>query len=127
MGRSAVSIHPSEGNTTISDIIFMNPPHGVDELWQRYLKSLPADTPKPSQYDDVFSFGDSAEMADELSDLVVAGTKTATAATLWQCETDDEKVPEVGDISVVLGGDGKARCIIETVEVDVVPYDEVEL
>lgn len=100
----------------------------VDEFWQTFLDSLPdADRrDAPDRPDDVFGFGDSPGMADELGRLVVAGEKTATASALWNIEHGDDSMPAVGDLSVVLDGSGTTRCVIETVAVDVVPFDEVD-
>lgn len=98
----------------------------ADGLWQSYLDSLPSDVTKPPDYDDMFSFGDSAEMANRLANLVQEGTKTATASALWQIEAGEEKLPEVSDFSVVLDGNGRPCCVIKTMEVEVVPFDEVQ-
>jgi uncharacterized protein YhfF len=74
---------------------------------------------------DAFAFGDSAEMADELSALVLHGPKRATAGLLADY-TDDEPLPQVGGHSVVLGGDGQPVCVIRTTEVRVLPFAEVD-
>lgn len=73
-----------------------------------------------------WAFGDSPAMADELLDLVLAGTKTATASALWDYEAEDEPVPEPGDLSIILDGAGAPRAVIETVEVRVRPMKEVD-
>jgi uncharacterized protein YhfF len=52
-------------------------------LLQSYLQSLPADSSLHQQTGTTSSFGDSAEMADELGALVVAGIKSATCSALW--------------------------------------------
>lgn len=100
----------------------------LDEFWQSYLDSLPdADRrDAPDRPDDVFGFGDSPGMADELGRLVAAGEKTATASALWTIQYGDESMPAVGDRSVVLDGSGDPLCVIETVGVDVVPFEEVD-
>lgn len=73
-----------------------------------------------------WSFGATPEVADRLLDLVLAGTKTATASALWDYEAADERVPEVGDVSIVLDGAGRPRALIKTTAVAVVPFDEVD-
>lgn len=61
-----------------------------------------------------------------LLELVLASTKTATASLAWIYEHFvDEKFPEVGDLSVVLDGQGEARALIETSRIDSVPFSEV--
>ncbi|MHB9002656.1 MAG: ASCH domain-containing protein [Coriobacteriia bacterium] len=71
-------------------------------------------------------FGTGGEMADELVELVLAGTKRATAGALWSYEQEGELTPEIGDFSIVTDGSGVARCIIRTTRVAIVPFDEVD-
>lgn len=97
----------------------------IEAFWRSYLDELPeaADQDSP---DDVFAFGIDSTMADELGTLVATGEKTASSSAYWSCEHGDEKLPEVGDISIVLDGRNVPLCVIETVEVDVVPFEEVD-
>lgn len=82
-------------------------------------------TPLDSVPPPAWSFGANAAQADELLDLVLAGTKTATASALWDYEADDEPLPEQGALSIILDGAGRPRALIESTEVEVVPFDEV--
>ena len=61
---------------------------------------------------DSFSFGDSAELADELLELVLIGKKTATA---WAAAEGDKGVV-VGKRWIVKDGQGRSGAILETVE-----------
>ena len=72
-----------------------------------------------------WSFGDSAELADELIGLVLDGTKTATAAAQWEYEAADEPLPRKGDLSIVLDGAGGPRLLVRTTKVETVPFDQV--
>ena len=72
-----------------------------------------------------WSFGDTAEMADELADLVLAGRKTATASALWEWEAEDEDLPRPGDLAIVCDGAGRPRALVRTDDVQVVPFDAV--
>lgn len=83
-------------------------------------------TPLESVPPPAWSFGVGTDQADELLDLVLAGTKTATASALWEYETEDEPLPEPGALSIVLDGSGRPRVLIETTDVEVVPFDEVD-
>jgi uncharacterized protein YhfF len=58
--------------------------------------------------------------------LIVAGTKTATCSALWEYEAEGGSLPRVGGRCVVLDGNGEPLCIIETTEVEVRRYDEVD-
>lgn len=75
-------------------------------------------------YESVF-FGDSEEMANELAELVLQGTKRATAAALWVYEAEGQRLPQLGDLSIVTDWSGKPLCVIETQSVEVVPFREV--
>lgn len=72
-----------------------------------------------------WSFGRTPELADELLDLVLAGTKTATASALSEYG-DDEPLPEPGSLGIVLDGAGTPRVLIATTEVHVVPFEAVD-
>jgi uncharacterized protein YhfF len=72
-----------------------------------------------------WSFGDSAEMADELLALVLAGRKTATSSARWEWEADGEPLPQPGDLAIICDGKGDPRALVRTVAVDVVPFDQV--
>ena len=71
-------------------------------------------------------WGDSSRMADELGGLIADGTKTATCSAFWEYEAEGEPLPEVGVKTVVLDGNGDPLCIVETMEVEVRPYDRVD-
>ncbi len=65
-------------------------------------------------------------MADELGALVVQGTKTATASLVWEYEFDDERLPQEGDLSVILDGHNQPIALIETTEVRILPFNQVD-
>lgn len=71
-----------------------------------------------------WAFGATPELAQELLDLVLAGTKTATSSAQWDYE--DEELPERGNLSIILDGVGRPRVLIATTEVRVVPFDQVD-
>jgi uncharacterized protein YhfF len=98
----------------------------VEAFWQEYLNTLPADSPARSEGYDAESFGDSPEMADEIGALVASGTKTATCSALWEWEAEGEPLPEPDAKCIVLDGGGEPLCVIETTEVEVRPYNEVD-
>ena len=68
-----------------------------------------------------FSFGDSPALADELVALVLTGRKTATCTT-----PSDPNLSRPGDRWVVLDGAGRPTCVIETVEITMRRYDEID-
>lgn len=80
----------------------------------------------PARYADAvqFSFGDSPRLADELLGLVLAGKKTATCGALRDHEAG-EPMPKIGRRDVVLDGQGRPACVIETTGVEIVAFDSV--
>ena len=98
----------------------------IEAYWSSYLETLPADSPVRDERYLAEGWGDSPRMADELGALISPGTKTATCSALWEYEAEGEPLPEVGVKTVVLDGNGDPLCIVETTEVEVKPYDEVD-
>lgn len=71
-------------------------------------------------------FGDSAELADKLLALVLSGVKTATCSSVWEWESGGEEIPKVGTLSLILDGKDSPKCIIETTEISIRKYNEVD-
>jgi len=92
-------------------------------FWAEFQSTLGSDA--SARLYESFQFGDSESLADELADLVVAGTKRATAGLLWSHEADGKPLPRPGELSIVERGSGEPVCIIETVSVAVLPFAEV--
>ena len=72
-----------------------------------------------------FHFGDNEPLADELAALVVAGTKRATAGLLSSYEADGKPPPAPGALSIVERWSGEPVCVIETLSVAVLPFEQV--
>jgi uncharacterized protein YhfF len=71
-------------------------------------------------------FGDTVELADELIDLVLAGTKRATAGAVADYAAEGEALPAVGDLSIVTDGAMRPRALLETTDVRVGPLSSVD-
>jgi uncharacterized protein YhfF len=71
-----------------------------------------------------FGLGTDPAFATKLALLVRDGPKRATAGVLddW----GDEPLPQEGDHSVILDGEGRPVCIIRTTEVTVKPFGQVD-
>lgn len=72
-----------------------------------------------------WAFGDNPRLADELLDAVLAGRKTATSTALVEFG-EEEPVPQVGDLSILLDGEGHPRALIRTTSVVTIPFGEVD-
>lgn len=98
----------------------------VKKYWEQFLNSLPADSPYRTKTYVAEGWGDSPAMADELGTLIAQGIKTATCSALWEWEVEGNPVPQAGLLTIVLDGRGEPLCIVETVEVSVHKYNEVD-
>jgi uncharacterized protein YhfF len=95
-------------------------------FWKAFLESLSDKERFPEEMPEAWGFGDSPEMAEDLGRLVFARIKTATCSAVWEYEADNEPQPQVGDLGIVTDGQGDPLCIIETVEVTIRPYNQVD-
>ena len=75
---------------------------------------------------ETFTFGDSRALCDALLALVRAGQKTATCGALRDFAQGGEALPVAGRRDIVLDWDGCAALVIETVEVSVRRFCDVE-
>ena len=97
----------------------------VARFWQRFVATglVDASMAVPAI---VEPFGDSAELADELIQLVVHGPKRATASTLVEYELERLPRPQPGTISIATDGAGRARAVLRTTEVRIGPLSSVD-
>ena len=98
----------------------------IEAYWQGFLATLPPDSPIRDRTYTADVFGDTPELADELGALVVEGTKTATCSALWQYQAGDDPMPAAGDIWIVLDGRNEPLCIVETTEVAILSFEQVD-
>ena len=98
----------------------------VKAYWQKFLSTLPLDSPYHSKAYVAEGWGDNPAMADELGALILQQIKTATCSALWGWEAEGNPIPQKGLITIALDGHGEPLCIIETVEVTIRKYNEVD-
>lgn len=70
-------------------------------------------------------FCDNEQDADELAGLVLKGEKVATASLHCLYEIEGESLPKVGDLSVIENWKGNAVCIIKTIAINIIPFNQV--
>lgn len=73
-----------------------------------------------------FRFGDSSDLCQELLSLVRVGRKTATCGALRDFEVFAEPMPAKGRIDVALNWDGTPALAIETTEVCITRFCDVD-
>jgi uncharacterized protein YhfF len=98
-------------------------PAHLSDFWRAFATSTGgADA---GRFYEAFFFGDTEELANELAELVLQGTKRATAGSVWSFEAEGKRLPVPGDLSIVTSWAGEPLCIIETQAVEVLPFSEV--
>lgn len=98
----------------------------IKAYWQKFLSLLPPDSLYRSKSYVAEAWGDSPEMADELGELIARDIKTATCSALWGWEAEGKPIPQAGMVTIVLDGKGEPLCIVETKEVTVQKFSEVD-
>jgi len=92
-------------------------------MWAAYVAAHPehrAESP-PSE-----RFGDSAELADELLELVLHGPKRATAGAVADYQHAGESLPRIGEHWIVHDGSGAPQVVLRSIELRVGPLDSVD-
>ena len=89
-------------------------------LWGDYLDShieyAFADEPR------VTHLCDNEKDANECLALVLKGKKRATSHSLLGLQYRKERLPKIGDFTILTDWNGKAKCIVRTVAVRLKPY-----
>ncbi len=98
----------------------------IGNYWTEFLDGLPPDSPYHRKSYVAESLGDNPALADELGRLITKGIKTGTCSALWEWEAEGNPIPQPGLISIVLNGQNRPLCIIETTEVYVCRFNAVD-
>jgi uncharacterized protein YhfF len=101
----------------------MSVPAHLSAFWREFAKATGG--ADEERFYEAFFFGDSEDMATELAELVLQGTKRATAGALWSYEAEGQRLPQPGDLSIVTDWSGQPLCVIQTQSVEVVAFREV--
>jgi uncharacterized protein YhfF len=92
-------------------------------MWGLYLASIGQKPESTELTFDAWHFCDNEKDADELAELVLTGTKRATAACLW--ELGGGGLPARNDLDIVTYWSGHACCVIRTSDVEIKPFAAV--
>ncbi|WP_312453448.1 ASCH domain-containing protein [Pseudescherichia sp.] len=85
------------------------------------VKSLKAKYPQAQAW----AIGDSAELANELADLVVKGKKTASCGSLAAYQSENNP-PKVGSYHIILNGQQEPVCVIRITSLRLVRFCDVD-
>jgi uncharacterized protein YhfF len=77
-----------------------------------------------SRYFTPMSIGSTPSDADAGAAAILNGTKTATSSPFW--DYPDGSIPFVGALSILLDGQGRARAIVETERIEIMPFRLVD-
>ncbi len=84
-------------------------------LWRDYDARRRPPAP-PEEEPALEQFGDHLALADELIDLVLDGTKRATAGLVADFAHDRQALPRIGGHWIACDGRGVPRCVLRSVE-----------
>jgi len=98
----------------------------IKTFWKSYLSTLSDEDQKNALPYVVDSFADTPEAATKVGKLVRDGVKTTTSSLVWGLEHIGEPLPKVGEIELIVDGDGEPLCIIELTEVEIKPFNAVD-
>ncbi len=96
----------------------------VAAFWDEFLRAHPAVDPR--RLYEAFRFGSTQAMAEGLAQLVVEGIKTATSSLLWEYEAKGKRPVAPGDLCIVVNWAGQPVCVLETLEVRVLPFSAID-
>ena len=94
----------------------------IKTFWQEFCEISKMNPETPYQ---VWFFGNSSEMAQELAKLVISGKKIATASLVAVNELKPEIAPIIYGYSVVTDFEDNPICVIQTTEIRHLPFDTV--
>ena len=94
--------------------------------WQDFLRTQTVPATVNARFYESFYFSSTRDLANELAGLVLEGTKTATSTLLWEVEAENKPLVLPGFYSIVTDWDGRPVCIIETTEVRIKPFKDVD-
>jgi uncharacterized protein YhfF len=95
----------------------------IEQFWDAFLQE--AGLPASRTYLESFHFHFNEKWANELLRLVLIGQKQATSSSLWAYELSGERIPQVGDYSIVTDWEGNPRCVIQTTAITIIPFKEM--
>ncbi len=110
---------PVPGPTAPLDLL------AAERMWGDYVAAHPARASAGDEHP-VERFGDSAELADELIDLVLHGPKRATAGLVADFAADGQPLPRIGGHWIPCDGSGVPRAVLRTRELRIGPIDSVD-
>jgi uncharacterized protein YhfF len=104
----------------------MNQLSKIEIFSQDYLSTLSEEDQRKMPTYVVDQFADTPEAATRVGKLVRDRIKTTTSSLAWGLDHIGESLPKVGDISLIVDGNGEPLCMIELTEVEIKPFNAVD-
>lgn len=95
-----------------------------EEFWEKYLEDT-KQSPEEAAYSGELVFASSGITGIEQLSLVLAGKRTVSFSAFPAYEINREPVPVPGEVYIVENEEEEPSCIIELVDVKVIPFDEI--
>ena len=92
----------------------------TDKYWENFIEE------NPDYKDKAYEAWQFGEDPDTLAELVVQGTKTLTCSSLREYQVENEPLPEVGDVSIILDAADQSKCVIENTKVYTMKFSDVD-
>jgi len=95
----------------------------IEAFWTEFVEATGIDGPY-----EAWAFGDPSlpDLATKLALFVRDGPKRATAGLASEYEDENEPLPEIGDLSVILDGEGSPVCVIRTTAIETRRFGDVD-
>ena len=105
----------------LDNVLEKTPP--VRAAWSAFCRERGIDEATDYQ---AWYFGDTAELAHELVELVIHGPKRATAGLQWAIDVRPELAPIPNGYSVITEFDGTPRAVLRTTDIQTKPFAQVD-
>ncbi|EEY34956.1 ASCH domain protein [Pseudoleptotrichia goodfellowii F0264] len=98
----------------------------INKIIEKYIETLTEEERK-NIYISKFSFGDEndIQMQNYLAQLVLKGEKTATTSLYSLYDFENERIPQVGDVNVILDGNSNEVCVTVNTKVYRLPFKDI--
>ena len=95
----------------------------VEKIWADFIENQPQFQQKVIP--ESFYFCDNLKDANECADLVLEGTKKATASSLKWFKSNNIEFSKPGDLFIITNWDGVAKAVIQIEKIEFTPYTKI--
>ncbi|MDF2535739.1 MAG: hypothetical protein K0R18_1898 [Bacillales bacterium] len=96
----------------------------ADQYWVEFLRQTERD--ETVEYEVAYCFGENESQADQILNLILEGNKTATSSSYLAFQETGEPLPRKGEFEIITDWDGKPGCVVEILDVKIVPFNDIK-